>query len=291
MAGSLPTPPSEDGIHDIYQMTFSRDPKRRTGNHFMFHDVHDGPMPIDYNVWILHNAQRTILVDTGFGPRAAQSRDRPLTFDPVDGLRRIGIDPDAVEDVIISHLHYDHAGSLDRFPKARFHIQDDEVSYATGRCMCDPLLRWPFEVEDITTLIRRLYAGRVAFYDGDSESDGLPGVRFYGLGGHSARVMGTMVETRRGPVLLASDATHFYANALNMKPFSFTMDLAETLVSYRRILKLAGGAPDRFVPGHDPKVRLVFPSIEVNGVELVAIHAEPKAYDPAELARPVNETP
>lgn len=284
MTDHLPAGPAEDGIYDIYQMCFAIGRTRRVHDHFIFRDMHDGPMPLDYNVWILRNAHRTLLVDTGFGPRAAEERDRPLDFDPVDGLRKIGVDPDAVEDIVITHLHYDHAGSLSRFGKARFHIQDDEINYATGRCMCDPIARWPFDVEDVTTLIRRIYADRVVFHDGDNEHF-LPGLKLYGFPGHSARVTGVMVETRRGPVLLASDATHYYANILNRKPFIFTVDLAETFASYRRIMSLAGGVPDRVIPGHDPKVRRLFPSLTVNGVELLALHEPPRPYDAADLAR------
>lgn len=283
MADTLPAGPSEEGVYDIYQMCFAISRGRQVHDNFMLRDMHDGPMPLDYNVWIVRNAHRTVLVDTGFGPRAAAERGRPLDFDPVDGLRRIGVDPDALDDIVISHLHFDHAGTIERFGRARFHIQDDEVSHATGRCVCDPVMRFPFDIEDIATLIRRIYADRVVFHDGD-DADFFPGLTLHAFPGHSARVMAVRVVTRRGPVLLASDATHYYANVLNGKPFTYTLDMAQTLDSYRRLMALAG-RPDRLIPGHDPKVRRLFPAITVNGIELLALHEDPRPYDAADLAR------
>ena len=281
---ALPEPASEaDDVYEIYQLTYGGDPNRRVQQNFIMVDMHDGPMPFDFNLWVVRNRHRTVLVDTGFGPRAAKERGRPILFDPVDGLARIGVDPEAIEDIVITHLHFDHAGSIDRFGKARLHIQDAEVGFATGRCMCDAFLRRPFDVEDVVTLIRRTYANRVVFHDGDD--DLMPGLTLHVFPGHSAAVQGLLVNTARGPVLLASDATHFYANALNMKPFNLTVDVRQTLQSYRKIQRLTGGEADRLIPGHDPKVRQLFPPIEVNGISLLALHAPPLPYDPAMLRR------
>ena len=73
-----------------------------------------------------------------------------------------------IDIVIASHLHFDHAGNIERFAKARFHVQDAEVGFATGRCMCEPALRYPFDVEDVVTFVRHTYAERVRFHDGDA---------------------------------------------------------------------------------------------------------------------------
>ena len=62
--------------------------------------------------------------------------------------------------MILTHLHYDHAGTLGSFPRACFHVQDSEVAYATGRCMCHGFLRHPFHVEDVVSFVRHVYAGR-----------------------------------------------------------------------------------------------------------------------------------
>jgi glyoxylase-like metal-dependent hydrolase (beta-lactamase superfamily II) len=278
-------PPVEDDVYEIWSMCYGTGATRRVHDNFMMRDMHDGPMPLDYNLWILRNAHRVVLVDTGFGPRASTERGRPILFDPIEGLKAIGIDPDAIEDIVITHLHYDHAGNIDRFGKARFHVQDGEVAYATGRCMCEAHTRFPYDVEDIVTLVRRTYADRVVFHEGDD--DLLPGLTLHAFPGHSAMVQAVRVNTARGPVLLASDSTHYFANILNMKPFVLTIDTSATIDSYHRILKLAGGI-NRLVPGHDPKVRRLYPVYEVKGIELLALHEEPNPISAAELARTDN---
>lgn len=274
--------PPADGSYHIYQMTYARDHHRRVHDNFVMRDMHDGPMPVDFNIWILRNAERTILVDTGFGARAAAERGRPLLFEPVEGLARIGIASDSIHDIIITHLHFDHAGSIDRFEKARFHIQDDEMQFATGRCMCDQFVRRPFDVEDVVTLVRRNYEDRVVFHDGDDEI--FPGVSVLRFPGHSAGLQAVRVMTPRGPVILASDASHYWANILTARPFNLTIDVPDTLASYRKLIAL-GGTPDRIIPGHDPKVRRLFPAVEVNGIELLALHAEPKPFQLSDLVQ------
>jgi glyoxylase-like metal-dependent hydrolase (beta-lactamase superfamily II) len=274
--------PSEDGVYQIYCMCYGKAGTRRIHDNFMMRDMHDGPMPLDYNVWIVRNAHRTILVDTGFGHRAASERGRAIDFNPIEALPRLGIDPGAIEDVIITHLHYDHAGNMDRFAKARFHVQDAEVGFATGRCMCDAHLRFPFDVEDIVTLVRHNYASRVCFHAGDDEF--LPGISLHALPGHSASVMAVRVMTPRGPVLLASDASHYYANFLRRAPFVLTLDAPATLSSYDKIMRL-GGSVDRIIPGHDPKVRRLYPTYNFGGIELNALHEAPKPHTVEDLVR------
>ena len=286
MSNRLPeAEPSEDGVYHIYAMCYARAPARRVHDNFIFRDMHDGPMPLDYNLWIVRNAHRTILVDTGFSPRAASERQRPLDFDPVEALARLGIDPAALEHIILTHLHYDHAGNLDRFPNARFHVQDAEVSFATGRCMCEPKIRWAFDVEDVVALVRRIYAERVSFHDGDAAP--LPGISLHVLPGHSKGMQAVRVITPRGPVVLASDVSHYYANFLRRSPFILTIDAAQTLQSYQDLIQLAG-AVDRIIPGHDPKVRSLYPSCEIAGVSLVALHENPKPHDIDALTRVDN---
>lgn len=275
--------PEAEDRYEIWQLCYAAGVMRSVKQNFLdVEDLHDGPMPADFSLWILRNRHRVILIDTGFGPRASAERNRPIDIDPLEALAKIGIDPEEIEDIVITHLHYDHAGNIDRFGKARFHIQDGEVAFATGRCMCDAHTRFAYDVEDVVTLVRRVYADRVTFHDGDSEL--CPGVTLHAFPGHSAMVQAVRVMTERGPVLLASDTTHYFANILTGNPFILTYDREATLASYARILDLAGGI-DRLVPGHDPKVRRLYPEVSVNGVGLLALHAVPNDISAEELSR------
>ena len=134
--------------------------ERTRGQNFIEYDPHDGPMPMDYFVWVVRLGQRTWLVDTGFGQEAAERRGRKLLRCPISSLSVLGIDPSQVQDVILTHLHYDHAGNLPKLPNARFHLQERELHYATGRFMRYPFLRHAFDVDDVTEVVRRVYADR-----------------------------------------------------------------------------------------------------------------------------------
>jgi glyoxylase-like metal-dependent hydrolase (beta-lactamase superfamily II) len=237
-------------------------------------DPHDYPMPIDYFVWVIRNTERVILVDTGFDQPAAQARGRKLLQHPVEGLRAIGIDPADVRDVVITHLHYDHAGNLGAFPNARIHLQDSEMAFATGRCMCHPRLRYPFDVEDVVTMVRRVYAGRVNFIDGDAEI--APGISLHHVPGHTRGLQCVRAATARGPVVLASDAAHFYANMERQNPFPIVVDLAAMMESWRKLVDLAGDER-RIVPGHDPLVMERYRRLPVQSVEAVLLHEDPIA--------------
>jgi glyoxylase-like metal-dependent hydrolase (beta-lactamase superfamily II) len=163
-----------------------------------------------------------------------------------------------VSRVVLTHMHFDHAGRLDLFPRATFHIQDAEMAYCTGRCMCHSVLRLPFDVDDVIAAVRRVHAGSMQFHDGTAEI--APGITLHLIGGHSGGLQVVRVPTERGWVVLASDATHLWANIRTGNPFPIMADLTRMLEGYRIIESLADG-PDHIIPGHDPLVRTRFPSI------------------------------
>ena len=169
--------------YEILALKYATHANRTRFDNFMSADDHASPQPIDYFVWVIRNANRTILVDTGFDHAEAKSRARVLTFEPQEVLKRIGIEADKIETVIVTHLHYDHAGTLDQYGHARFHIQEAEMAYATGPCMCEEAMRKPFTVDHVCSLVKKVYSGRVQFHDGDGEV--APGVTVHRTGGHT----------------------------------------------------------------------------------------------------------
>ena len=222
-------------------------------------DDHDLPMPLDYFVWAIHRqGEPPVIVDTGFGEQAAAARGRVITRPLVEGLRDAGIDHLSVEDVILTHLHYDHAGSLSLFPNARFHVQDAELAFATSRRVCDQPTRAPFDGEPVAQLVRKLYADHVVFHDGDDEF--APGIALRVCPGHTAGLQVVCCETERGTVVLASDAAHLYANITRKLPFPIFVDEAEYRQAQQRALELVAGSLDHLIPGHDPLVLQCFPA-------------------------------
>lgn len=245
-------------------------------------DPHDA-MPLDYFVWLLRNAAgHEIVVDTGFDAACAEKRGRTLGRSVAESLRAMGCDPAAVRDVVITHLHYDHAGSIDLFTGARIHIQDREMAFATGRHMCTGCIRVPFEADHVIAMVRALFADKVQFHDGEGEV--APGVTLHRVGGHSDGLQVVRVQTARGPVVIASDALHFYANDTTGNPFPIIFDLGAMTQGWRIARRLAGGDETRVIPGHDPAVRARFPAVPGQGGEVVALHLPPLPADAAEAA-------
>lgn len=255
--------------------------RRRHENFLPGMDLHDGPMPLDYFVWAVRGLGRVVVVDTGFGEEAARQRRRTLLHDPVDLLARVGIDAGAVTDVILTHLHYDHAGRLDAFPNAVFHVQDDEMAFATGRYACHACLRAPYEAEDVVAMVRLIYGGRVRFHRGDVEL--FPGIELCRIGGHSGGLQAVRVATRRGPLVLASDAFHFDENRLRRVPFPIVFNVGEMLEGHARCEALAGNDAGLLVPGHDPEVLRRWPRVSADDGDIVRVSDAPIAAAEAAL--------
>jgi glyoxylase-like metal-dependent hydrolase (beta-lactamase superfamily II) len=258
--------------YEIYALRYATMSPRTPHLNFLIPDPHETTaQDLDYFVWLIRGGGRDILVDTGFNAEEAALRNRKLTLDPVDALERFGVKADSIRDIIVSHLHYDHAGNLDRFPHARFHLQDREMSYATGRCMCTGLLRHPFSIEHVTLMVRHVYGERVTFHSGDGEV--APGVTVHRVGGHSDGLQVVRVETERGPVVLASDAAHYYANLQRRSPFPIVYNVGDMAQGWEIVERLAGH-PDRFIPGHDPIVTEIYPRAR-DKVDAFALHLKP----------------
>ena len=239
----------------------------RTARHnFVGGDEHDQPMPLDYYVWAIVGAGRTVIVDTGFDENAARLRGRQLVRPVAAGLEAVGISPEQVEHIVISHMHYDHAGNHDLFPRARYHVQDDEMAYCTGRCMGNAEVGGVFDADAISAMVRKVFSGRVQFHDGDEEI--APGITVHKVGGHTRGMQIVRVSTQRGWVVIGSDSAHFYANLAPGRPFPIFDDLTAYLEAQRTALELAS-SPQHFIPGHDPLVLTRYPGAR-NGLEGVA---------------------
>ena len=116
--------------YEIYAIRYAtRDAKRR--DHFVGGDPHDAPMPMDYFTWVVRDGQRgsSPSIAASTNPRA-RGADYKFLRCPIETMSELGIKPEDVEDVILTHLHYDHVGNFHKFPKARFHMQDREMAYS-----------------------------------------------------------------------------------------------------------------------------------------------------------------
>lgn len=243
---------------ELLAIRYARHSGRRPHDNYMGHvDLHDAGSDLAYYVWVARRSDCTYVIDTGFDEPAARQRGRELLLSVREGLALAGVDATRVQNVILTHLHYDHAGTLEQFPHAHFHVQDAEAAYASGRSMSHPFMRAPYDVENIVAFIRKLYDGRVVFHQGDSELTA--GLSLHWVGGHTAGLQIVRVWTRRGWVVLASDAAHLYGNFQHGVPFPIAHNLSDMLEGHRKALALAE-SPDHVIPGHDPLVMERYPA-------------------------------
>jgi len=242
---------------EVFAIRYGHLGDRHPHENFITADAHEFASDLDYFVWVARRGDHAFVFDTGFANEAAIRRKREWLRDPVDSLRLIDVDPDQVSDVIVTHLHYDHAGNLDRFPAARFHLQDREMAFATGRSMLHGTLRAPFDLENVLQMVRHVYSEKATFHEGDYEL--APGLTMHRVGGHSAGLQCARVWTRRGWVVLASDAAHLYDNFEKRRPFPIVYNVAEMLEGFDLLYRLAD-SPAHIIPGHDPLVMQRYPA-------------------------------
>ena len=245
-----------DDIHEIYAIKYGHHERKKAEN-YIGGDPHDVNDPLDFFVWAIVGPSGTIRGRHRLRRRDGEEAQSHALKPIAEGLKSIDIAPDKVANVIVSHLHYDHPATTTAFRTRAIHLQDTEMAYATGRCMCHQPLRLPFEEEDVVAMVRKVFAGRVTFHDGVSQV--APGIMVHKIGGHSKGLQCVSVKTKRGMVVLASDATHLYAHIEDGRVFPITYNVGEVLDGYDTIKKLAPSAK-HVVPGHDPLVLERYPA-------------------------------
>ncbi len=240
----------------VHAVKYADRSNRTRADSFVFDDNHDAPHAMDYFMWVLRRDDAVILVDTGYDSAEANARNRPIRMEPHAALAPLGLRPEDITTLIVTHLHYDHAGGLHLFPNATLHMQAAEMAYATGPCMCHDVLRMPFTAGHVCEAVKRLYSGQVVFHDGDAQI--AEGVTVHCIGGHSRGLQAVRVRTQAGWLVLASDAAHFYENQRLKKPFPIVVDVQNMLDGFATLERLSSH-PDLIIPGHDPIVRHAFP--------------------------------
>jgi glyoxylase-like metal-dependent hydrolase (beta-lactamase superfamily II) len=243
--------------YEVFAIKYAQREGRRA-EHFIGGDPHDAPMPMDYFVWLIRDTERCIVVDTGFLAEVAAKRKREYLRRPRDALALLDVRAEWVRDVVITHMHYDHVGTFLDFPQAVFHLQDAELRFVTGRYMRHARFARSFEVEDVVGMVRMLYKERLRFHQGGAEL--APGVTLHSIGGHTPGLQVVRVRTRRGWVVLASDAAHYYEHMDEGRVFPTMFHVGDALEGYDTLRRLAS-SPRHVIPGHDPLVMARYPAV------------------------------
>jgi glyoxylase-like metal-dependent hydrolase (beta-lactamase superfamily II) len=255
-----PQPRAEADKYDVYAVRFA------TLANFPVSSLVAGAdrsrrLDIAMMIWVLKGADgRIAIVDSGF------HRDRYFTqftvrdfLKPSDAIAPLGIKPEQVTDILLTHMHWDHAGGIDLFPAARVWVQKDEYDYYTGEAWQSVRTHGGIDAEDVLELVKRNTDGKVSFVRGDDDTS-LSGIQF-GIGGrHTWQSQFVAVQTRTKIAVLASDNMYLYENLEKHAPIAQTLDAASNLRTQERMRSLAGDQR-LLVPGHDPGVFDRFPHV------------------------------
>jgi glyoxylase-like metal-dependent hydrolase (beta-lactamase superfamily II) len=243
--------------YQVYALKYAeRDTKQCQ---FFFREPSQETLTLHFYLWVILGGPHPVVLDTGFTARDAQVREARHWVSPAEMLARVGVSAAEVPVALISHLHWDHWDGYRFFPGAQFWIQREEVAFWTGFAGNYDTYRQSVEAEALADLVRLNYAGRVKLIEGEVEV--LPGIRAHWVGGHTAGLQMVSVPTARGPVVLASDASHFYRNVERRDPVQIITSLPQMLRGFERIDELAGSTR-LVVTGHDPEVARRFDEVE-----------------------------
>jgi glyoxylase-like metal-dependent hydrolase (beta-lactamase superfamily II) len=210
-------------------------------------------------VWLVRGAGRNILVDSGFYREQFFRQWHVTDFvKPSEALAAVGLKPEDITDVIITHMHWDHADGMDLFPKARIWLQKDELQYYAGEAWQSPRTHGGIDPDDVLAVVKLNMQGRVGLVNGDAQEI-IPGVTCYIGGKHTYASQYVGVNTAAGTVVLASDNMYLYENLDKHVPIAATLDAASNLRAQDRMKQLAA-SPRLIIPGHDPAVLKNFPN-------------------------------
>jgi glyoxylase-like metal-dependent hydrolase (beta-lactamase superfamily II) len=215
-------------------------------------------MDIAMMVWLVRGGGRTVLIDAGFYRESFMTRWRPAQYvRPDSALGALGVRPEDVTDIIISHIHWDHFDGADLFPRATVWIQRDEVHHHVDSA--GAVLDRTIDRQDAAMLHAIRNAGRLRLVDGDAR-EVIPGITVFTGGKHTFQSQYAAVRTEAGTAVIASDNAYLYENFDRRVPIAQTLDRDSNLAAQTRMMQLA--SPARLlVPGHDPAVFDRFPAV------------------------------
>lgn len=224
-------------------------------------------MDIAMMVWLVKGGGHNILVDAGFY-REQFFKQWPGIADyvkPSEAIARVGLKPEDITDVVISHMHWDHADGIDLFPKAKIWLQKEELEYYAGSAWQSRRTHGGIDPDDVLAAVKLNLTGRVGLVNGDAQEI-LPGITCYTGGKHTYASQYVGVNTAAGVVVLASDNMYLYEN-MEKRAASASLDNESNLRAQDRMKQLAAN-PKLVIPGHDPAVMTSFPSVGTSVVRI-----------------------
>ena len=255
--------------YEVIALRYARHISKRSRHFYRYHSYGeaDGPQQMDFYFWILRAPGSVVLVDTGFSQSFFAGGQPEQSVEPVAALGLLGIDPADVSLIILTHLHFDHIGNVSAFGNAQFVVQEEEFRFWDGPDATKSPIASMTDARELAYLRNAAAAGRVTRVAGDCQV--VPGVEVRLVGGHSPGQQIVLVDGAR-PVVLASDALHFYEELEREMLFDTFVNLSDMYAGYRLLADLQRQGA-LIVAGHDPEVMTRFPPLDAARPELAVV--------------------
>ena len=236
------------GVHALYALQNGFMGFERSG--LFYGELSGERVQIPVTCYLIRTSDATILFDTGLSPRAIPGlrRTDPLArFTEEDllvhRLDSLGLEPASVDLVVLSHLHYDHAGGAALFQDSELIVQQDEYSYAhyPASFFASFYYRKNYDLPGY----------RWRLLDGDAEL--VPGITALRSDGHTPGHQSLLVELpQTGPVILAGDCCYWQQSIDRETPPGVVWDPTRAMHSIKRLKTIARLMGGRIFPSHDP---------------------------------------
>lgn len=206
-------------------------------------------------MFVIKGGAAPIVVDTGADVTRAWDfhrikMEQTEAEKPAVALRSVGINPDDVQLVVNTHLHWDHSSNNHLFRNAQVVVQQRELDYAQQPV---PWHRVHFEVQPDLPAAWQQAESQLAPIDGDTEL--APGVTAVTLSGHTPGSQGVLVETATGRYLIAGDCLYLYDNwEGDAHVDHIPVGLYTDLVAYDESLRKIETFDCQVIPSHDFRV-------------------------------------
>ncbi|MBW1248745.1 N-acyl homoserine lactonase family protein [Pseudomonas tolaasii] len=256
-----------------------------------------GVRKLPYCYVVIKGGGRAMMVDVGYNDEAYGTvlGDRfgvEHWHSPRQVLAELGVTPEEVDTVFITHSHFDHLGNTDAFPNATFYIQERELSKWIWAMAQPEHMQWMMAGTDPSDILRAVELtrqGRLKCIDGPQE-DVLPGIDLHvAYDSHTygcmwVHVRNDLARQSQNGWVLAGDLVYVYDNLVNnpevaqgriegklsIKPVGLAMGSNTNLVTASdEMLKAVDYQVKRVIPIHEERLKDVFPSrITQNGLRV-----------------------
>lgn len=217
-------------------------------------------IPLAFNCYLIRTGAHTVLIETGGGdkmePRARERMNLPPEADSLPAIvARHGFDPESIDIVINSHLHWDHCGgntiltngrAVPAFPRARYFASRDEWNHAHERLLRDSVSYIDSNYDPLVE------TGQMVLVDGNCEV--VPGVRMFRAPGHNRDMMVITAESGGQTFCFLSDLVPTAAHLQPTWVASFDLYPLETIENKFRWLRAAAEGNWQCAFAHDSEI-------------------------------------